>query len=206
MQDAAVRTLESVTDETSEQGDWDLVLGGDAAAFGRLFDRHRERVFRHSCRLADSHEDAEDVLALAYLELWRLRRRVRIVNGSVLAWLLATATNVSLNQRRAARRYRAFLKRLPHEEVAEDAATESMRDVVLDVDQTLLSEIKALPEFDQQLLALVAFEGFSLREAAAALGTSVDAARSRWQRIRQRLANLAPLPASAIDVPEGGTR
>jgi RNA polymerase sigma-70 factor, ECF subfamily len=205
MQDASLRTLKSVTDETSERAEWDLILGGDAAAFGRLFDRHRERVFRHSCRLADSHEDAEDVLALAFLELWRLRKRVRIVNGSVLAWLLATATNVALNQRRAARRYRAFLKRLPHEEVAQDAATESMR-VVLDVDPTLLSEIKAMSEFDQRLLALVAFEGFSLREAADALGTSVDASRSRWQRIRRRLASLAPAPACVLDVPEGGTR
>jgi RNA polymerase sigma factor (sigma-70 family) len=204
MQDASVRTFESVTDETSERAEWDLILRGDAAAFGRLFDRHRERVFRHSCRLADSHEDAEDVLALAFLELWRLRKRVRIVNGSVLAWLLATATNVSLNQRRAARRYRAFLKRLPHEGVADDAATESMRDGILDVDPTLLSEIKTLSEFDQQLLALVAFEGFSLREAADALGTSVDASRSRWQRIRRRLADLAP-SASPVDVPEGGT-
>jgi len=78
--------------------------------------------------------------------------------------------------------------------------------VVLDVDPTLLSEIKAMSEFDQRLLALVAFEGFSLREAADALGTSVDASRSRWQRIRRRLASLAPVPACALDVPEGGTR
>ncbi len=189
MQDCGVRTYKGVTSR-SDLVEWERVLAGDGEAFGRLFDRHRERVFRHGCRLVDTSEDAEDLLALAFLELWRLRRRVRVVDGSVVAWLLATTTNLALNHRRAARRYRAFLARLPHEGIADDAATQSMRAVSIDVDPRLLSEIKQLSVMDQRLVALVALEGFSLQEAAEAIGTSVAAARSRWQRTRSRLADL----------------
>ncbi len=53
-------------------------------------------------------------MAITFLELWRRRRETRLTDGSLLPWLLVTATNVSLNQRRAARRHRQFLGRLPH--------------------------------------------------------------------------------------------
>lgn len=58
----------------------------------------------------------------------------------------------------------------------------------LDVDPRLLTGIRALKDVDQKLLALVALEGFPLREAAEALGLREQAARSRWQRVRRRLA------------------
>lgn len=139
---------------------------------------------------------------MAFLELWRLRKRVRVVDGSVLPWLLATTTNVALNHRRGVRRYQRFLAKLPHADVGVDAADQSLQRVDIDVDPQLLDEIKGLSATDQRLLALVAFEGFRLREAAAALGLSVDAARSRWQRIRRRLAHGATAPL-AVDLAGG---
>jgi len=143
------------------------------------------------------------VLAVAFLELWRLRKRVRVVDGSVLPWLVATTTNVALNHRRGVRRYQRFLSKLPHAGVTEDAADRSLQTVEIDVDPQLLDEIRRLSAVDQRLVALVAFEGFRLWEAAAALGMSVDAARSRWQRIRRRLADRATA-SPAIDL-AGGT-
>lgn len=63
---------------------WRRCATGDGEAFGLLFDRHRERVFRHACRLAASRQDAEGLVATAFLELWRLRDRVRMADDSVL--------------------------------------------------------------------------------------------------------------------------
>ena len=57
----------------SEEGLWRRSLEGDGAAFGRLFDLHRDRVFRHACRLAESRQDAEDLVASTFLEFWRCR-------------------------------------------------------------------------------------------------------------------------------------
>ncbi len=118
-----VRTLRGVEHATNAQTGrsaaeidevlWDRSLTGDGEAFGLLFDRHRERVFRHACRLADTRQDAEDVVASAFLELWRCRAKVRLVDGSVLAWLLVTTTNLGRNAARSRRRYRQFLDRLP---------------------------------------------------------------------------------------------
>ena len=67
----------------------------------------------------------------------------------------------------------------------EDAA-ETALSGALGVDPLLLTAIRDLPALDQQLLALVALEGYPLADAAIALNMSTQAARSRWQRIRRR--------------------
>ncbi|WP_240720959.1 RNA polymerase sigma factor [Pseudarthrobacter sp. NamE2] len=68
--------------ESDEGSLWSLSLGGDGEAFGVLYDRHRDRVFHHAYQLAGNHHDAEDTMAAAFLELWRRRAKVRVVEGS----------------------------------------------------------------------------------------------------------------------------
>lgn len=169
---------------------WHEALAGDGMAFGQLFDTHSSRVYRHALRLASDVHDAEDVAAAAFMELWRNRSKVRVVDGSVLPWLLVTTTNLALNQGRGLRRYRTFLGGLPREErLADSAEAEAMLRADWDVSPALLAGIRGLSHTDQQLLALVGLEDYPLRAAAQALGLTEHAARSRWQRIRRRLAD-----------------
>jgi len=183
----------------SEAQDWQDAIEGDGHAFGRIFDLHKHRVFSHALKLTTHRQDAEDVVAGAFLELWRRRKEVRLVEGSVAPWLLATSTNLALNQARGLRRYRTFLSRLPREEPTVGGADETaLVRADLDVDPLLQRKIRELKALDQQLLALVAIEDCSLRAAADALGISEEAARSRWQRIRRRLTQHAQeAPVSA---------
>jgi RNA polymerase sigma factor (sigma-70 family) len=178
-------------------------MTGDGDAFGRVFDRVSGRVYRHALRLTGNRHDAEDVLAATFLELWRRRKDVRVVDGSVLPWLLATATNLSLNNGRSQRRYRAFLARLPRGEQPADAAeTQALARADLDVDPQLLASIRELKPIDQQLLALVALEGWPLASAAEALQLTESAARSRWQRVRRQLALAEPSGDATLDTPQ----
>ena len=162
---------------------WPQALAGDGDAFGRLFDLHRDRVFRHAWALAGSRQDAEDVIASAFLELWRLRDRVRVADGSVLPWLLATTTNIGLNAARSRRRYQQFLQRLPR------SAECDLADVNrgLELSPALRDALRMLRPKDAQLLALVALEGYKINEAAMCLDLSPEAARARLHRARRRL-------------------
>lgn len=144
---------------------WSESLGGDGRAFAQLFDRHRERVFHHGCRLVRSRQDAEDLAASVFLELWRRRSTVQLVDGSVPPWLLVTATNLGRNASRAQRRYRQFLERLPRVEEQPDAAEVALGRV-LGVDDRLRVGLLALRKTDSQLFALVALEGYPVGAAA----------------------------------------
>ena len=88
---------------------WHAALAGDTDAFVAIFDLHHHRVYRHALRMTANVHDAEDITAAAFLELWRRRKSVRMVDGSVLPWLLVTATNLAWNLARGLRRYRALI-------------------------------------------------------------------------------------------------
>jgi RNA polymerase sigma-70 factor (ECF subfamily) len=67
--------------ESSDEAVWRRVIAGDARAFGLIWDRHADRVVRHLLAGGQSHADAEELAATAFLELWRRRSAVRFVEG-----------------------------------------------------------------------------------------------------------------------------
>jgi len=173
-----------VTDEAL----WSRSVTGDGEAFGLLFDRHRDRVYGHACRLLEHRHDAEDATASAFLELWRRRDAVRLVEGSVLPWLLVTTANLSRNTRRGARRYRDFLDRLPRAGTGPDPAEQAFATQPLhDLAPQVAAELRRLKPQDLRLVSLVVLHDVPLAEAAALLSLSEAAAKSRLQRARQRL-------------------
>ncbi|UZX01367.1 sigma-70 family RNA polymerase sigma factor [Arthrobacter sp. CDRTa11] len=164
---------------------WERSLQGEGDAFGLLFDRHRDRVFRHAYRLSGQRHDAEDILSMAFLELWRRRLKVRLVDGSVLPWLLVTTTNVARNSKRSALRYRRLLDSLPRGEGIANAND----DVFLqsEMDRDAARALATLGTEDLQLVSLVVFEEYTVAAAAAVLGLSPAAAKSRVHRARKRM-------------------
>lgn len=184
------RTIQSVTDALTESEDWTLALAGQGEAFGRIFDRHVERVRRHSIRLVAQHSDAEDVVAITFLEAWRSRSRVRVVEGSVLPWLLLTATNVARNLERSSRRYRDLLTRLP---IADPHSP-----VDDGTDSEVVAALADLSAADQRVIVLCVLEGYSEREAAAALGIPAGTVKSRLSRAKARLRSRVTPAASPL--------
>lgn len=185
----------------AERDLWVRAITGDAEAFGRIFDLHRQRVFRHAFwHLGDTH-DAEDATAAAFLELWRRRADVRVINGSVLPWLLVATGNICRNLSRGLRRHRALISDLPrgpgHERSAEEAALDRAS-VFDDAEESLAIGLRGLPRATRTLIALTALEGYSVHEAAAAVGMSVGAAKTRLSRARAalRTSSLAGAPGA----------
>lgn len=172
-----------------EQSSWTAALRGESAGFAEVFERHRDRVYCSALRLSGNVHDAEDVTAGAFLELWRRRKSVRIVDGSVLPWLLITTTNLARNLSRSLRRYRALIDSLPRSD-----STRSAGEVALErVEVTALAEqagkaLASLAKSDAALITLTAVEHYSPAQAAAALGISEGAARTRLHRARTRMA------------------
>ena len=178
----ASRTLHSVTD--SDEQDWARAVAGEGEAFGRVFDRHRDRVRRHARGLAPSPGEAEDVVSVTFLEAWRKRDSIRFVDQSMLPWLLRTATYTCMNLARAERRYRAALARIPAADPSPDPA-----DLVGDGE--IFRAMQRLPLGDQEIITLCILEDLSAEDAARLLGVRASSARSRLSRARARLRDEA---------------
>jgi RNA polymerase sigma factor (sigma-70 family) len=171
---------------------WDRAVGpddraGDRESFGIVYDRHADRVYRHVRRLLDSHEDAEDVAATVFLEAWRRRDRVHMVDGSVLPWLLATANYVVSNRRRTLRRYRRLLVALPPAGETADHGAALLDDLA---STTRVDELlRQVGPLDRDILTLCVLEGLPLAAAADVLEVPLGTVKSRLARARQRLAS-----------------
>lgn len=172
---------------------WASARDGNADAFAELFDLHRDRVFRHALRLVRAQHDAEDITAAAFLELWRRRDAVRVVEDSVIAWLLVTTNNVARNVSRSRSRHQALIDRLPRGMDQGEDAFDAV-DARIDAehrDTTMRGALAQLSIADQNVITLCVVEELGAEEAAAALGIPIGTVKSRLSRAKSRLARLA---------------
>lgn len=190
--------------EQPESETWSRAAAGDPDAFGAIFDLHRDRVFNHSLRLVRSVPDAEDVTALVFLEAWRRRAVVRVVDGSIIGWLLVTANNVVRNHSRTLRRHQIAMAKLPPSAPEPDHADGVLGrlDDRAGVDM-MRSAFTRLSQKDQAILTLCVLEELSLAHAAAALRIPIGTVKSRLSRAKHRLANLLASESGAINPQEG---
>lgn len=190
-----VRTIEGMEEPADEAECWSDAMAGDARAVAALFDLHHARVYRYALRLLSDVHDAEDTTAGAFLELWRRRSSVRLVEGSVLPWLLVTTAHLSRNAARGLRRYRAVLRSLPRSDTV--GGTEELAEGRIEASEAqsrVHRALRSLSKTDAALLAMTAFGDLTPSQAAAALGISSGAARTRLHRARARAAAVLGAP------------
>lgn len=184
-----------------EEAAWSAARKGDADAFGAVYDQNLDRTFRHALRLARNRHDAEDLVAAAFMELWRRRSRVRVVDGSVLPWLLVTVNNLDRNRTRALRRYRSLLASLPRGELASPGADRVVEEVPTQgAVASVRDALRHVAPPDAALVSLVAFEDYTPAQAAEVLGISAGAARTRLHRARRRIAAVLGKDPSPSDL------
>ncbi|MVO83902.1 sigma-70 family RNA polymerase sigma factor [Streptomyces sp. p1417] len=182
------------------------IRDGDADAFGEVFDGYARSVYNHGYRLTGDWSTAEEIVSLTFLEAWRLRDRIEPDGGSVRPWLLGIATNVTRNQRRAARRHAAAVARLPRTESVADFADE-VAGRLDDAGQLALVEaaLRKLRRPEREVLALCVWSGLGYEAAADALGIPVGTVRSRLFRARTKLAKAMEPAAGRGQVREDRT-
>jgi RNA polymerase sigma factor (sigma-70 family) len=183
--------VDAPDDDTHESELWSRAKANSPAAFGAIFDLHRDRVFGRALRLVRSPHDAEDITALVFLELWRKRSQIDPTGGTVLGWLLVTTNFVVRNFERTARRHRDAMARLPRPEAAADhaSAVQSGLDS-LSTRSAVRGAFLRLSARDQDILTLCVLEELSEAQASSALGIAPGTVKSRLSRAKGRLARL----------------
>jgi RNA polymerase sigma factor (sigma-70 family) len=187
-----------------DAGLWARIQSGDADAFGLLFERYGSVIYAYCFRRTADADRAADLLSITFLEVWR-SRKVPLHGDKVLPWLFGVATNVLRNERRARRRYKAALDRLPAALDEHDFAEEAT--ARLDGERRMreaLYLVERVPRGERDVFVLVDWQGLSPEDAAEALGISAGAARTRLSRARKRLALLTSTESSANSMTTNG--
>jgi RNA polymerase sigma-70 factor, ECF subfamily len=203
-------------DRAPEPGLLDAVRQGDEDAFGRLVEPYRAAVHAHCYRMLGSLFDADDALQETLLRAWRALPRFQ---GQELLrpWLYRIATNVCLDALARQRRrglpiqhgHPAGPDEEPGEPLAEPVWVEPYPDQAVGleagyaspearyeqreaVELAFIAALQHLPPSQRAVLVLRDVLGFSAKETAGTLATTVASVNSALQRARRRVGERMP--------------
>ena len=189
---------------------WELVRrtqAGDADAFGQLYDRYVDLVYRFIYyRLADRSQ-AEDLTSETFLRALRRISSVSEQGRDIGAWLVTIARNLVLDHVKSAT-YRLTVSTDEFFERQTEDTTEG--GVLGGLDQRALVEaVRQLSPEQQEAVVLRFFQGLSVAETADIMGRNAGAVKALQHRALRKLHTLltdpitkAPATAAAAGAPQ----
>jgi RNA polymerase sigma-70 factor, ECF subfamily len=198
-------TVTAVSSEPS-----DRLHSGSASQFVAAIEAHRREIHTHCYRMVGSHHTAEDLVQETFIRAWRARATFE-GRSTLRAWLYRIATNICLDVlRRDPYRIQlvdaaaiaggrsfdkaawpsAWLAELPAATTgdSEPEAAVVSRETV---ETALLAAVEHLPPRQRAALVLRDGLGWTARETAQAIETTVAGANSALQRARATLRQWA---------------
>ena len=164
-------------------------VAGDPGAFGLLVSRHQSRLWAVALRTMGDPEEASDALQDALISAFRRAETFR-GDSAVTTWLHRIVINACLDRHR--RRAVRPTVPLPDDDVdIERAVVDPVDHMDRWETSTLVQHaLSQLPPAQRAAIILVDLEGYSVEEAALALGCAEGTIKSRCARGRTKLAGL----------------
>jgi RNA polymerase sigma-70 factor (ECF subfamily) len=149
-------------------------VGHDAEAFGKLYDIHVDRIYRHVYYRVGNEHDAEDLTQQVFLKAWQ-------------AWLITISHNIVVDFYRT-RRDKSYLEA---EVLADGPASrpEAVAEASFE-QQRLRRAILQLGGDEQQVVILRFIEGFEFAEIASILKKKEGNVRVILHRALAKLRNI----------------
>lgn len=158
-------------------------------AFDAAFIANYQRIRDYVSRRTITHE-VDDVVAETFTVAWRRWDEIPTEAEIQSLWLIRTARLTLLNLYRSNRRRNNLQLRLMAESQQEPLDTLGIDEAYEFTDSNLGAIFGSLSDDDQEILALMAWEGCSIAELAIILESSHNAAKMRLQRVKDRVREL----------------
>ena len=177
---------------------WALVRraqAGDAEAFGLIYDRYVDTVFRFIYFRVGNRQLAEDLTADTFLRALRRIGSFTWQGRDIGAWLVTIARNLVADHFKSGRYRLEVTTSDVLEADREDRGPEgSPESAVVDhiTNVALLAAVKKLNPEQQECIVLRFLHGFSVAETAKAMGKNEGAIKALQYRAVRTLARLLP--------------
>ena len=180
--------------EILDQSSWQLVeraQQGDTEAFGLLYDRYVDLVYRYIYYRLGDRSAAEDFTSETFLRALRRIGSVTNQGRDIAAWLVTIARNIVLDHVKSSR-YR--LEITTADMLDADGHVDGPEGTVLDrlTSAELLRAVRQLNADQQECIVLRFLQGLSVAETAAVMGKNEGAIKTLQYRAVRTLARLLP--------------
>ncbi len=191
----ARESLAALEDDATADG-WTLVRAaqdGDTDAFGQLFDRYHDVVFRFVLYRLGDRPAAEDLTQETFVRAFRRIASVSYQGRDIGAWFVTIARNLVLDHVKSSR-YRLESSTPEIADVAPGRGSPGPEQEVIAgaTHAELLKCVARLGEDQQECIALRFLQGLSVAETASVMGRNEGAVKALQHRAVRRLAQLLP--------------
>jgi RNA polymerase sigma-70 factor, ECF subfamily len=184
-----------------------VLRDGQSEALAVLFDRFHRLILNLAARIVRDRTEAEDLMQEVFFEVFRTVGRFDPVKGSVKSWIVQVTYHKSLNRRKYLALRGAFEDREIKEFDPAQWPAHSRRAKGRSSEDTLEAVLKGLAMLSpkqREVIELVCFKGFLLREVAERSGDSLGNVRHHYYRGIQRLREfIHGRPCSPSEIPRG---
>jgi RNA polymerase sigma-70 factor (ECF subfamily) len=168
---------------------------GDPSAFGEIYDRYSETVYRYIYFRVNNAQLAEDLASETFLRALRRISSFSWQGRAFGAWLVTIARNLVVDHFKSGR-YRLEIVKpdvLGADAADADPAT-SPETAALEklTNATLLTAVKKLNPDQQECIVLRFLQGFTVAETARTMGKNEGAVKALQYRAVRTLARLLP--------------
>ena len=172
---------------------WALVHAaqqGDTAAFGALYDRYVDMVFRFVLYRVGDRPLAEDLTSETFLRALRRITSVTYQGKDVGAWFVTIARNLVLDHVKSSRfRLEVTTSEFRDSDASDDPEAEVVAGAV---NAVLMTCVDQLGDDQRECISLRFLQGLSVAETAVVMGRNEGAVKALQHRAVRRLATLVP--------------
>jgi RNA polymerase sigma-70 factor (ECF subfamily) len=178
--------------EDEHSATWELVSraqAGDGEAFGLLYDRYVDTVFRFIYFRVNDRALAEDFTSETFLRALRRIGTISYQGRDIGAWFVTIARNIVLDHMKSARNR---LEIVTGETIEGDEREPGPEATVIDglTAERLMAAVGELGDEQRECVMLRFIQGFSVSETASVMGKNDGAIKALQHRAVRKLAEL----------------
>jgi RNA polymerase sigma-70 factor (ECF subfamily) len=164
---------------------------GDAEAFGQLYGRYLDQVYRYVYHRVGAHSLSEDLTSETFLRAWRRMGDFNWQGKDFGAWLVTIARNLVADHFKSGRHR---LEVCTADLVEPDRPQEGPEHAVLDsiTHRAVLTAVRGLGEEQRECVVLRFMHGLSVAETAVVMGKKTGAVKALQYRAVRSLARTLP--------------
>ena len=166
-----------------------LISDGNEEAFSRLYDKFSGPLYSMLMKILGNAQDAEEVLQLAFLQVWKRAATFEPGRAKVFTWLVVITRTKAIDRIRHRQRQNRLV-----EEAAREAppqthsfAPDSKPVMWHEQRELLRTALEQIPSDQKEAIEMAFFQGLTQSEIADALGAPLGTVKARIRRGMLRL-------------------
>jgi RNA polymerase sigma-70 factor (ECF subfamily) len=168
------------------------ISSGDESAFTRFYDKFAGPLYAMLIKMLGNAQDAEEVLQLAFMQVWNRAGTFQPGRASVFTWLVIITRSKAIDRIRHRQRQSRLIDEATEEIASEggELQAEAEKVPMSDQHEIVRNALQQIAEEQRIPIEMAFFQGMSQTEIANALSAPLGTIKARIRRGMLRLRDL----------------